>query len=331
MAQRLTAVLTVAVLCSAVLLSNCTPSRNEDSFTAVKDKIEEKEQESGGVFSKLSATLTNLFSVNLNIEKWGYNLGNGPNVWASMFPRGSMVVGGCNGNFQSPIPLRSNGPETVVDNENTVAMNYPTVGGWVMHRTRGRLFLQREPAMGMGSMTYKGKTYTVRRVDLHKPAQHEVNGLLYDLEMDIHHSSDDGQMASVAVFVKADAPKEFMHNVDINSHFDFHSLPKSEGDTVHLADTFSLSFLMDPKNLTYFSYEGSQDHPPCVEGVQWIVMASPNWMNNGDLSFYPPEVSGNARTLQALHGRTVYMGDGSKVKGNGLSYNTDKGDPGSAF
>ena len=35
-----------------------------------------------------------------------------------------MVVGGCNGNFQSPIPLRSNGPETVVDNTNTVAVHY---------------------------------------------------------------------------------------------------------------------------------------------------------------------------------------------------------------
>merc|ERR1740138_488040 len=178
-------------------------------------------------------------------------------------------------------------------------MNYPTVGNWVMHRERNRLYLQREPAMGMGTLAYRGKTYDVRRVDLHKPAQHEVNGILYDMEMDIHHTSDDGLMASVAAFIKVDAAREYLHNRDINSHFDFHSLPKNNGDKVELKDTFSLA---------YFAYTGSQDHPPCIEGVQWIVMASPNWMNNGDLSFYPPEVSGNARTLQALHGRTVYMG-----------------------
>ena len=35
---------------------------------------------------------------------------------------GSMVVGGCNGNFQSPIALRASGPETVIDNTNTVSV-----------------------------------------------------------------------------------------------------------------------------------------------------------------------------------------------------------------
>ena len=132
-------------------------------------------------------------------------------------------------------------------------MNYPTVGNWVMHRQRNRLYLQREPAMGMGTLAYRGKTYDVRRVDLHKPAQHEVNGILYDMEMDIHHTSDDGLMASVAAFIKVDAAREYgltcglilvncsdafvhryLHNRDINSHFDFHSLPKNNGDKVEL-------------------------------------------------------------------------------------------------
>jgi len=267
---------------------------------------------------------TDLFAVNLNRDKWGYGMGGGPNLWKAMFPRGSMVVGGCNGNFQSPIALRASGPETVIDNTNTVSMNYPTVGNWVMHRERNRLYLQREPAMGMGTLAYRGKTYDVRRVDLHKPAQHEVNGILYDMEMDIHHTSDDGLMASVAAFIKVDAAREYLHNRDINSHFDFHSLPKNNGDKVELKDTFSLAFMMNPNNLTYFAYTGSQDHPPCIEGVQWIVMASPNWMNNGDINFYPKSLEGNARVLQPLAGRKVFRG--TKVTGNGLSYNKGKGD-----
>jgi carbonic anhydrase len=264
---------------------------------------------------------TNLFTVNLNRNKWGYGMRGGPNLWKAMFPRGSMAVGGCNGNFQSPIAVRSGGAETVIDNSHEVSMNFPVVGKWTMSRVRDRLYLQRNPAMGMGTVAYRGKSYDVRRVDLHKPAQHEVDGVIYDMELDIHCTSDDGRMLSVANFFYVDPTREYLHNRDINSHFDFHNLPQSDGDVNHLEDEFSLNFFMNPQNLTYYAYIGSQDHPPCIEGVQWIVMASPKrgFMNNGDIQFYPQDLNGNARVLQPLKGRKVYRGN--KVTGVGLSYN----------
>merc|ERR1712070_32442 len=93
------------------------------------------------------------------------------------------------------------------------------------------------------------------------------------MELDIIHTDDDGRMANVAVLIKANAEKEYLHNQELNSHLNIHALPKSNGDVVNLVDAFSLACLMNNKNLTYFSYIGSQDRPPCIEGVQWIVMA----------------------------------------------------------
>jgi carbonic anhydrase len=298
--------LSVLCLCGALLLAHATPSDGEDA----------------GIFSNMATTLQNLFSVNLNIDKWGYGMKGGPNLWKAMFPRGSMVVGGCNGNFQSPIAL-AQGPTTIIDNENVPSFSFPLTSGWVMYNKKNRIYLQRNPANGMGSIAWKGRTYHVRRVDLHKPAQHTVDGVLYSMEVDIHCTSDDGLMASVATFIKVDPAREYVHNRIINSHFDFLNMPKSDGDVTPLQDSFGLYFLFPNTNQTHYSYTGSQDHPPCIEGVEWIVMTEPNWMNGGDMSAFP--ASGNARPTQRLHGRKIYVG--SKVTGNGFSFDTGRPDP----
>jgi len=143
------------------------------------------------------------------------------------------------------------------------------------------------------------------------------------MEVVIVHTDDDGRMANLATFIKADSKREYLHNPLLSSHFDFSSMPQSNGDEKHLQDTFSLSFLIDPKNTTFFQYTGSQDTPPCIEGVEWFVMAQPQWMNNGDMEEYPQSLVGNARVLQRDHGRKVYMGD--KVTGQGISYDRPNG------
>jgi len=250
-------------------------------------------------------------------------LKGGPTLWKRMFPRGEMPVGGCNGRWQSPIKVAAKSPETIVDNVHPLELDYPSEGKWVMKRSHRGLVLQRDPAMGMGVLGYRGKSYKAHRAELHKPAQHAVNGVIYDMEIDIIHTSDDGEQANLATFIKADAAREYLHNELLASHFDFSMLPQSNGDEKRLLDVFSLSFLIDPKNTTFFHYVGSQDTPPCVEGVKWFVMAQPQWMNPGDMEEYPQSLVGNARTIQPDHGRKVWMGD--KVTGQGITYDRPEG------
>merc|ERR1711998_334762 len=139
-----------AIVCTALvaLVPHATVMSADGGLGFVSDSV-----------LKSAPSFSDLFSVNLNIDHWGYGLKGGPYLWKAMFPRGSMGVGGCSGRWQSPIAVSATSPDTIVDNVHPLELDYPSIGKWVMHRTKNRLYMQRDPAMGMGELGYRGRTY----------------------------------------------------------------------------------------------------------------------------------------------------------------------------
>lgn len=77
-----------------------------------------------------------------------------------------------------------------------------------------------------------------------------------------------------------------------------------------------LSWIMPPFSRRYFLYNGSLTHPPCTEGVRWIVQPEPLSISAKQLrqlrklmSVHGGAVDINTRPVQPLNNRDVYYYD----------------------
>jgi len=289
-----------------------------------------------------------LFTDNENLRLWGYGLNNGPNLWPEMFSREKMVVGGCDGRFQSPIAVQRNfiskdRPAAEDDDVNVLSLAFPVTSGWLWVRDNRQLYLVSRPESGtgkaMGSTMWKGRTYSLQKITVHSPAEHMVNGVLGELEFQLEHiDGESGKRLNIAITYLANAPSEFLHNMKINSHLNFANLPEFAGDKLHLHDDFSAASLFPGGNylngekpvytdLSFFHYQGSLTEPPCTEGVDWIVIEQTGWVHPSDLKVgFPKSLIGNARPDQKLWNRPVYHSSSKQLNGEGFTYNLEDRD-----
>ncbi|KAG6550082.1 hypothetical protein Mapa_008038 [Marchantia paleacea] len=151
-----------------------------------------------------------------------------------------------------------------------------------------------------GNFTIGTKTYNFDNIHFHRPSEHTLNSIRYQLEMHIVHRSADNETAVIAVFFALGAPSPFL------SQF-FNLLPQIEGHGKPpvLVPNLKPSFTISGK---YARYLGSLTTPPCTEGVIWTVMLYPNTLSNQQLHQYltsfPDE---SARSSQPKNGRVVQI------------------------
>jgi carbonic anhydrase len=62
-----------------------------------------------------------------------------------------------------------------------------------------------------------------------------------------------------------------------------------------------------PRDLRYYEYLGSLTHPPCTEGVLWLMLRQPISISAGQFEVFESLYAPNARSLQADHGRRIKM------------------------
>ena len=58
-----------------------------------------------------------------------------------------------------------------------------------------------------------------------------------------------------------------------------------------------------PKDLHYYSFEGSLTTPPCTEGVAFYILKTPAALSKDQVQAFPFKV--NARPVQPLNGREI--------------------------
>lgn len=221
------------------------------------------------------------------LPDWDYGDLHGPQQWGVMRPEWAACR---EGKRQSPIELQSG---LVVQLEPVEFDYLPTLFRVI---DTGRL-LRIQTGAGLGARI-RGERYELIYVEVHRPGQERVDGVVHDLSVDLHHRSADGRMAVVSIQFRAGtAPNSVLTTL-------LSALPLERGAQYGPDFSIDLRPLL-PSDPAHFMYSGSLTSPPCTEGVLRVVMKQPmevSWEQLGVISrLHPP----SARPLQDGFDRRV--------------------------
>lgn len=238
---------------------------------------------------------------------WAYSGKTGPRYWASLDPN----YAECGyGKEQSPISIYASIhltlspllfkfapiPANLMDN----AAAKPNVANDV--EETHSLQMDLTPAQSaQNTMTINGDTYTLAQFHFHVPAEHRIRGKIYPMEIQLIYRDSQSQLAIVAIMVQETHLKKgnpLLHA--ITQHLAGSPVAWQSSTTM-----LNLGQLL-PKSTQYYHYEGSLTVPPCIEGVEWYVLAKPINITVGDLRIFKTKAPiNNARPIQPLANRVV--------------------------
>jgi carbonic anhydrase len=164
----------------------------------------------------------------------------------------------------------------VVNNGHTIQVNYPA-----------------------GSTLVLGeRSFALAQYHFHSPSEHTLEGRPFPMEMHLVHKSGDGKLAVLGVFIQEGAANPAFAPV-------WDNLPQEKGVEVHLEHvTVDVDELL-PAERKGFRYQGSLTTPPCTEGVEWLVLATPITLSAEQIAAFRALVHGNNRPIQPLNGREM--------------------------
>lgn len=229
---------------------------------------------------------------------WGYEGKIGPEHWGDLSPSFSVCK---YGQVQSPINIPTSqankssvtikpdyhpSKALIVNNGHTIQVNLPDGG-----------------EAHIGDTNFK-----ILQFHLHTPSEEKVDGKGYPLNAHLVHlnpgdSPDDnesGKIAVVGLFFK-----EGQENPTLKTVLD--NMPATAGKLA-LPNKFDLGNLL-PKDLAYYSYEGSLTTPDCSEdGVNFYILKTPVEISTAQLEQFQKIFPMNARPVMPLNGRKITEG-----------------------
>lgn len=145
-----------------------------------------------------------------------------------------------------------------------------------------------------------GDTWRLVRLQLHAPSEHAIDGKRSAMELQLHHTNADGEVAVVSVLFEAG--KE---NAALAPMFDAMPAEVTAEAPAKADASLSLADVL-PAAPSYFTYEGSLTTPDCTEGVRWFVLEPAGEVSEAQLRKLRA-VTGPAtnRPLQPLGSREV--------------------------
>lgn len=146
------------------------------------------------------------------------------------------------------------------------------------------------------AITVDGQTYQLIELHFHAHSEHAVDGQFLPMEMHLVHVDGDGRIAVVGMMIV-----EGRHNPAFDPIWN--NLPPA-GEQVQASEPFSLDAVV-PGRRDLLRYSGSLTTPPCIEGVEWLVMVEPIEMSTEQIATFTTRYPANHRPLQPPHGRVL--------------------------
>jgi len=142
------------------------------------------------------------------------------------------------------------------------------------------------------------RTFALRNMHFHVPAEHRLNGRDYVLEAHAVHESAAGELAVIAVLYAA-GPAHAVFDRFLAR------LPLRRGESSSLEEpVWAVDFM--PSNPVYYRYNGSRTTPPYTEGVRLLVMRETPTVAPAQTEILRRALGGtNNRLLQPLNARRV--------------------------
>jgi carbonic anhydrase len=147
------------------------------------------------------------------------------------------------------------------------------------------------------SITLDGKEYLLEQFHFHAPSEHTIDGKHYAMELHFVHETADGEAAAVGVLIE-----EGDDNPAFQPFFD--AMPKTAGPQQEVEGSIDPNAFL-PVIKTTYRYEGSLTTPPCVEGVEWLLMTEPVSVSPEQVEAFRSIYDMNARPIQPINGREV--------------------------
>ncbi|KAG8372014.1 hypothetical protein BUALT_Bualt12G0022600 [Buddleja alternifolia] len=244
-----------------------------------------------------------LFTVNANEPEvedessFSYVVGapDGPQNWGNLNPNWTLCG---TGTMQSPINIFT---LRVVAWPSLGELNKTYKPAPALIKNRGH-DIEVEWTGDAGGIIINGTEYKLEQCHWHIPAEHTVNGLRSNMELHIVHSNAQGDIAVVAILYRLGNPDPFLASIS-----PFLQSATLEGTDIGVVNPSNITF----PGRDYYRYIGSLTTPPCSENVTWTVFKMVGTVSLGQIRALRDAVhdgsTGNARPIQPLNGRTVYL------------------------
>jgi carbonic anhydrase len=223
-----------------------------------------------------------------DIWSWDYSAGErGPENWAQLNPQYEMCGSGIS---QSPINLIWHKPSS----PNPLKINYKE-GNATMMNTGYTLRVELTP---QSSLSFNGVDYLLEKIEIRSPSEHTLSGNQLPMEFQFYHRSSNGlKQAIISLFVIKGRGSAWFDSLWEKTQ----NLQKFKSSAPF---RFNPEMLMPPRQ-TYYQYEGSLTHPPCLEGVQWFVFNTPLQLSQQQIDIFRGAFQQNNRPVQPLNGRQI--------------------------
>eukprot|EP01060_Flectonema_neradi_P028570 TRINITY_DN3842_c0_g1_i1.p1 TRINITY_DN3842_c0_g1~~TRINITY_DN3842_c0_g1_i1.p1 ORF type:complete len:302 (+),score=55.97 TRINITY_DN3842_c0_g1_i1:43-948(+) len=161
--------------------------------------------------------------------------------------------------------------------------------------------------------------YNLLHYHFHTPAEHTIDGKVYDMEMHFVNQNKAGEIAVLGIFFQVSDENPDKDNEWLATFWgDLPTVPISDVEQLREMYASKKMFESTSKNSTRtippftvtksaecFMYEGSLTTPPCTTGLEWNVVVEPLAISSAQLkqfrdamAFDKTGVEGNARPVQ---------------------------------
>lgn len=223
---------------------------------------------------------------------WGYEGHGGPAHWGDLASEYTMCK---TGKAQSPINIDT---KTAAEGHNgqksVLKFDYSAMADNVVNNGHT---IQVNMKKG-SSVLINGAKYNLVQFHFHSPSEHEVNGKPYDMVAHLVHANDKGQLAVIAIMFRKGHENKELKKVWAN-------LPGHSGGKHSLTAMHVNPANLLPTRAAHYHYTGSLTTPPCSEGVNWNVMATPVEASAEQIAAFVKLFPKSVRPVQGVNHRKI--------------------------